>query len=110
MKAKVAKRVNRLSKISAKKSSKSSSKKSIKGGKTSANITKLYLQNLCKKYTLSPNGTKKSMADRLCGLRGAYLTNTERKSILQLCSNNKNKEILKKMIAENFRQKIPKTS
>jgi hypothetical protein len=72
------------------------------------NITKKYLQHLCKKYTLSINGTKQSLADRLCGLRGVYLSNTERKAIIPLCSNNKNKKILKKMLDENYRQKMPK--
>ena len=70
--------------------------------------TKKYLQHLFKKYTLSINDTKQSLVDRLCGLRGGYLSNTERKAIISMCSNNKNKKIMKKMLDENYRQKLPK--
>ena len=66
------------------------------------------LKILCDKYQLSRSGTKTSLAERLSSLRGSYLTNSERKKILPLLKNNKNRKILKKMIEDNYRQKLPK--
>ena len=66
------------------------------------------LKILCDKYHLSRSGTKTSLAERLSSLRGAYLSNSERKKILPLLKNNKNRSILKKMIEDNYRQRLPK--
>ncbi len=66
------------------------------------------LQKLCDKYGITRNGTRSSLAERLSSLRGSYLSNTERKKILPLLKNNKNKKILKQMVEDNYRQKLPK--
>tara|TARA_R110000851_G_scaffold62281_2_gene142991 strand:+ start:376 stop:609 length:234 start_codon:yes stop_codon:yes gene_type:complete len=64
------------------------------------------LKILCDKYHLSRTGTKTSLAERLSSLRGSYLTNSERKKILPLLKNNKNRKILEKMIEDNYHQKL----
>ena len=66
------------------------------------------LKKLCDKYGITRNGTRSSLAERLSSLRGSYLSNTERKKILPLLKNNKNKKFLKQMIEDNYRQKLPK--
>jgi hypothetical protein len=67
------------------------------------------LKMLADKYKLIKSGSKSNLADRLCDLRGEYLSNTEREKILPLCSNNKNKSILKTLIKNKYRKKMPKT-
>ena len=64
------------------------------------------LKILCDKYHLSRTGTKTSLAERLSSLRGSYLINSERKKILPLLKNNKNRKILEKMIEDNYHQKL----
>lgn len=64
-----------------------------------------FLIKLAKKYSISHNGSKKQIAERLSGLRGSYLSITEKKLILPYLSNNKNKNILLKHIS---RKKLPK--
>ena len=66
------------------------------------------LRKLCDKYGITRNGTRSSLAERLSSLRGSYFSNTERKKILPLLKNNKNKKILKQMVEDNYRQKLPK--
>jgi hypothetical protein len=67
------------------------------------------LKLLCDKYGVTKNGSKTELADRLSSLRGVYLSNAERKKILPHLPNNKNKNILKVLIKENYRKKLPKT-
>jgi hypothetical protein len=52
---------------------------------------KIFIE-LAKKYRISPSGSKKQISQRLCDLRGIYLSNRERKLILPYLSNNKNKK------------------
>jgi len=65
------------------------------------------LKLLCDKYGVTKSGSKSELADRLSSLRGEYLSNAERKIILPYLPNNKNKNILKDLIKENYRQKLP---
>ena len=67
------------------------------------------LKLLCDKYGVTKSGSKSELADRLSSLRGEYLSNAERKKILPYLPNNKNKDILKDLIKENYRQKLPNT-
>ena len=67
------------------------------------------LKLLANKYEIKTSGTKSQLADRLCSLRGVYMSNTEREVILPLCSNNKNKSLLKNLINNKYRKKMPKT-
>jgi hypothetical protein len=60
---------------------------------------------LAKKYGLSQSGSKKQIAERLSGLRGAYLSKNEKQLILPYLSNNVNKRIL---IKQKTRKKLPK--
>ena len=60
---------------------------------------------LAKKYGVSQTGSKKQIAERLSGLRGSYLSKTEKKIILPYLSNNVNKHILLK---HKTRKKLPK--
>jgi len=72
-------------------------------------ITLKDLKLLCDKYGVTKSGSKSELADTLSSLRGVYLSNTERKKILPYLPNNKNKNILKDLIKENYRQKLPNT-
>jgi hypothetical protein len=67
------------------------------------------LKLLCDKYGVTKSGSKSELADRLSSLRGEYLSNAERKKILPYLPNNKNKDILKDLIKENYRQTLPNT-
>jgi len=67
------------------------------------------LKLLCDKYGVIKSGSKTGLANRLSSLRGVYLSNAERKKILPHLPNNKNKNILKVLIKENYRKKLPKT-
>ena len=67
------------------------------------------LKLLCDKYGVTKSGSKTELANRLSSLRGVYLSNAERKKILPHLPNNKNKNILKVLIKENYRKKLPKT-
>lgn len=60
---------------------------------------------LAKKYGLSQSGSIKQIAERLSGLRGAYLSKNEKQLILPYLSNNVNKRIL---IKQKTRKKLPK--
>ena len=60
---------------------------------------------LAKKYGITQSGSKKQIAERLSGLRGSYLSKTEKKMILPYLSNNVNKRILLK---HKTRKKLPK--
>lgn len=70
-------------------------------------ITLKDLKLLCDKYGVTKSGSKSKLANRLSSLRGEYLSNAERKKILPYLPNNKNKNILKDLIKENYRQKLP---
>ena len=70
-------------------------------------ITLKDLKLLCDKYGVTKSGSKSELADTLSSLRGVYLSNAERKKILPYLPNNKNKNILKDLIKENYRQKLP---
>jgi hypothetical protein len=72
-------------------------------------ITLKDLKLLADKYKIIESGSKSKLADRLCSLRSEYLSNTERNKILPFCSNNKNKSILKTLIKNKYRKKMPKT-
>ena len=67
------------------------------------------LKLLCDKYGVTKSGSRSELADTLSSLRGEYLSNAERKKILPYLPNNKNKNILKDLIKENYRQKLPNT-
>ena len=71
-------------------------------------ITMKELQVLADKYGIVKSGTKTSIANTLCSIRGMYLSNKERKQILPLCPNNKNKQILKMLVEQNIRKRMPK--
>lgn len=71
-------------------------------------ITLQEMKTIANKYKVTTSGTKTQIADRLCGLRSTYLSNTERKQILSFCSNNKNKKIMKTFIETKYRKKMPK--
>ena len=60
---------------------------------------------LAKKYGVTQSGSKKQIAERISGLRGSYLSKTEKKKILPYLSNNVNKRIL---IKNKTRKKLPK--
>ena len=62
------------------------------------------LVKLAKKYGISQSGSKKQIAERLSGLRGAYLSKKEIQIILPYLSNNINKRILLK---NKTRKKLP---
>ena len=64
-----------------------------------------FLIKLAKKYGVTQSGSKKQIAERLSGLRGSYLSKTEKKMILPYLSNNVNKRILLK---HKTRKKLPK--
>lgn len=68
------------------------------------------LHVLADKYGVVKSGTKMSIANTLCSIRGMYLSNKERKQILPLCPNNKNKQILKTLIEKNIRKQYRNTS
>ena len=63
------------------------------------------LIKLAKKYGVTQSGSKKQIAERISGLRGSYLSKTEKKKILPYLSNNVNKRIL---IKNKTRKKLPK--
>jgi len=60
---------------------------------------------LAKKYGVTQSGSKKQIAERLSGLRGSYLSKTEKKMILPYLSNNVNKRVL---VKHTTRKKLPK--
>lgn len=60
---------------------------------------------LAKKYGVTQSGSKKQISERLSGLRGAYLSKTEKKIILPYLSNNVNKRII---IKNKTRKKLPR--
>ena len=74
--------------------------KTLKNKSSVANFIKL-----AKKYGVTQSGSKKQIAERLSGLRGSYLSKTEKKIILPYLSNNVNKHILLK---HKTRKKLPK--
>lgn len=75
---------------------------------TKNSITKKDLESLAKKYNISHEGTKNQIAQRLCDLRGIYLSQTERKKILPLLNKNlKNTKLLISFYNQSIRKNMP---
>ena len=84
-----------------------SPKKRRRSRKKMSKVTLKDLKSIAKKYNVTTGGTKTNIADRLCALRMIYLSNRERKKLLPFCSKNKNTKILKDLIEQNYRKKMP---